>query len=431
MRARSAPHSDSGMTGQISTTAEAAREQHRDPRGRFGSQPATETDIELDVASPEPPPAPGHILDFAAQYGWDADQAEGMYADCLRRAAEKDPPSEKKLARDWKGFCTRRAKKSDDPALSAAYTELADHPPPATEAMAAMRMNDREYSARRAMNSVRADLAATRGVSRRELDDYVAAARAQYQDTLADLPDDERPQPPAEWVTGLRQKCWPQKSVPGDDATLYALYRAEADPDAFPPRTRSFASVDLETAGPNGKEGFDPVHGCIIEVGVVRYDENGQATGSYSQLVRPMPAAEESYRTGAVNIHGISWEDVAESPTWEQVAPQVGQSMSRATLMAHNARFEKKWLGHHLPGFDEDTPTVDTLLLAQRNYGHLESHQLASVCEHLGVDYTDGHRAEHDARVAAEMFFVARADIADRYRSDPAFRGLPAPRVRR
>ncbi|WP_114906825.1 PolC-type DNA polymerase III [Ornithinimicrobium murale] len=416
------------MSTDITTTATAARERHRDPAGRFGRQPAAESDTVLAQPSTEPVDVPAHVLDFAAQSGWDTDQVQAMYASSVRRAAEKDPPEATKLARQWKSFCTGRARKAQDRDLADDYTELAAHPPEPDEAMATMRMNDREHRARRSMDSITADLSATRGVSRREFDDYVAAARAQYQDTLAELPDDQRPCPPQEWVTGLRS-CWPQRSLPGDPATLYALYRAEADPDAFPARTRSFASVDLETAGPNGKEGFDPVHGCIIEVGVVRYDETGSVTATYSQLVHPMPAAQESYRTGAVNIHGITWDDVADAPPWEQVAPQTSAALSRATLVAHNAKFEKKWLGHHLPGFDENTPTVDTLLLAQRNYGNLESHQLGAMCEYFGVDYTAGHRAEHDARVAAEMLFAARADITDRYTADPAFAGLPDPRT--
>lgn len=419
------------MTG-ISSTAEAAREQHRDPRGRFGAQPAPESQATLTADPDLESVHPGqHVLDYAAQYGWDEDQTRSMFADCLARAAEMEPIDPDRLARDWMSFCTGRADRALGPALAQEYRQLAEQPPPALEAMATMRMNGREYDARRSMRSLRADLSATRGVSQRVLDDYLAAARAQYQDRFADQPEDQRPHPPQEWVTGLTQRCWPQRQVPRDDATLYAFYRAEADPRAFPSRPRRFASVDLETAGPSGQLGFDPEHGCIIEVGVVRYDEDGQVVGTYSQLIHPAPGAEHTYRTGATDVHGIHWDDVADAPHWQEVVPATQQALSRATLMAHNAAFEKKWLSYHLPGFHDETPTIDTLILTQRNYGNLESHQLGAMCEHLGVEYTDGHRAEHDARVAAEMFFAVREDITSRYQDDPAFADLPDPRSSR
>lgn len=36
-------------TQQITTQSEAAREAHRDPSGKFGTQPATESDLSLDT----------------------------------------------------------------------------------------------------------------------------------------------------------------------------------------------------------------------------------------------------------------------------------------------------------------------------------------------------------------------------------------------
>lgn len=386
---------------------------------------------EFDASQRVEAAVPAYLVASGAEKGLDAHQVADLHARALASLDGKSPPDPARLSRDWSSFCRSRAARTADPDLAAEYRSMAAAVPDDTTARAAMDMNRREQRATKALAALSAATSAERGVSRRDVDAYVDAARAQYLDELADLPEHERPDPPAEWVTGLTTRCWEHKDVPRDPATLYALYRAEADPEAFGPtgsRPRSFAAVDIETAGPPGKAGFRPEQGHIIEVGVVRLDGTGTETGTYQTLVRPGPGAEETFRTGAVDIHHIAWEDVADAPTWEQVRPDVAASMDRATLLAHNVSFERRWFEHHLPDLDPRTPAVDTLHQAQRNFGDLDNHRLATVCEHLGVEYTDGHRAMHDAKVAGQLFFAARAHIEDRYVSDPRFAGLPDPR---
>lgn len=411
-------------------TAFVEHQHPRDPQGRFVETPAAEAQLDLQ-ATPATPATPAHLAASGAERGLDVHQVGDLYARSLAALEGKKPLAPARLARDWSSFCRARASRTADPDLATAYRSMADQVPDDRTARAAMDMNRREQRAVDALNSLSASTSVERGASRRDVDAYVSAARTQYLAELADLPDDQRPVPPTEWTTGLTTRCWEQRSVPQDPATLYALYRAEADPGSFGPtgsRPRSFAAVDIETAGPPGKAGFKPEQGHIIEVGVARLDGTGATTGTYQTLVRPGPGAESTYRTGAIDIHGIAWEDVADAPTWSQVAPDVAASMDRATLLAHNVGFEKKWLEHHLPALDPRTPSVDTLRQAQRNFGDLENHQLATVCDHLDVRYTDGHRAMHDAQVAGKVFFAARARIEERYVADPRFANLPDPR---
>ena len=104
-------------------------------------------------------------------------------------------------------------------------------------------------------------------------------------------------------------------------------------------------------------------------------------------------------------------------------------------MIAQNSPFEAKWLAHHMPAagawFDPALPTADTLRIAQRHYGTLENHRLETISGHVWVDYTDGHRALHDADVAARTFFAMIQDIESTYRSDPGWAGLPQPPVGR
>ena len=240
--------------------------------------------------------------------------------------------------------------------------------------------------------------------------------------------------PPADWVHGFTVVDKAACAAPTDPATLYAFYRAQADPDAFTDAERNgteFASIDLETAGPSGGEGFQPENGAIIEVGIVCYDRNGSETGRLSTLVDPGEAILATIGTGAEHIHHISPDDVRGQPSWAAVAPRVGAHLGQRTLIIQNARFERPWLGHHMPlagvPFDPDRVTLDTKRIANQHFSHLPDFCLPTICANVDVAYTGGHRATHDAEVTARAFFEMKRIIHTRYAADPRFTGLPHP----
>lgn len=376
-------------------------------------------------ASDSTPPAAVKV----ARPGLDAEQAGAVYVKAWNRTGENFTPV---TDQQWQEWCSGRAQEASTEQERAAFQSLAQSPPAdPRQARACVDLADSEQRARRAVQRQTHAVAGLHGVSEDAARERIAAYRAQYAEQYADLDPQARPDPPAEWVEGFTRKDRMAVSVPNDPATLYAFYRAQADPEAFPGRARRWASVDLETAGPVGKAAFDPTQGSIIEVGVVTYDDDGVERERLSCLVHPAPEAESTYRTGAVNIHGIGWEDVQDAPEWAEVAPQTEHHLRGATLLAQNDRFEREWLGEHMhradADFDPDMPGVDTMRIAQQHFSRLPSHRLSSICEHLGVDYTDGHRATHDAVVAAQAFFAMRERIHTTWRSSPLHASLPQP----
>lgn len=378
------------------------------------------------------------LATIRAQHDLDRDQAAAVFRKSHAKArANKTPPTQAK----WDKFLTEQIHRlaldyDVQPAdfdraarlLNSARAEIPD-------AQTFAGLKELDERATKAVSAVRRQVAAAaalRGVSHEEVAERFHAYRAQYLTDLRRLPSEERPTPPDTWVTGFTTKDMMAVSAPTDPATLYAVYRCQADPDAFQADTDArYASIDLETAGPAGKEGFAPENGSIIEVGIIEYDADGVETDRYSQLIAPDPDVAQVCGTGAVEVHGITMADVADAPSWATVAPEVAPRLSNRIMMAQNARFERTWLGHHMTAQDQEFdpwgPTVDTMSIAQQHAPDLPNHRLSTICESLGVSYTDGHRALHDAEVAGQAFFALRRRIFADYSADPVRARTPQP----
>lgn len=276
--------------------------------------------------------------------------------------------------------------------------------------------------------------AALQGVEAKVAAEYYEAYRKQYIEQLASLPAGERPDPPESWVRGEFGQSGYSKDpnssyAPHDPASMYAIYRLRADENAIPDymkNARSIASIDLETAGPSGSEGFQPEYGKIIEIGIISYTPQGKRVGEYSQLIKPEDSFLNKYGTGAKHIHQIEETDLKGKPTWASVQPSISSQLKGKILLAQNASFEKKWLDYHLEGFDSKSiPVVDTMEISRKHFD-LPNHQLKTICENNGVEYTDGHRAKHDAEVAGAAYFKLRRKIKQTWVSKAARSNAPA-----
>lgn len=195
--------------------------------------------------------------------------------------------------------------------------------------------------------------------------------------------------------------------VPADDAILYSLYRLRTDKHLFAADMRNIVSVDIETAGPTGREGFVPSNGRIIEVGIVEYTPAGVEISRKEWLIRPEDDFLAKYGTGAIEVHGISVEDLEGKPAFAEVAGEILEALRGRKLLAQNANFERSWFHTHLNGFTAlDMPTVDTLEFAEKFLPGTVNNKLETICGEVGVEYTNGHRALHDALVTGKAYFA-------------------------
>ena len=278
------------------------------------------------------------------------------------------------------------------------------------------------------------NVAALQGVEPKIAAEYYEAYRKQYKQEFAHLADKDKPDPPEHWVRGEFGQSGYAKDptsafAPHDAASIYAIYRLRSDENAIPDYVKSsmsIASIDLETAGPNGKEGFKPENGRIIEVGIISFSPEGKKTGTYSQLVKPEDSFLSTYGTGAENIHHISVKDLDGKPSWNRASHIVRDQLKGKILLAQNASFEKAWLNHHLDDFKSTRiPVVDTMEISRKHFD-LPDHKLKTICENNGVEYTNGHRATHDAQVTGDVYFKQRKHIRKTWNSKEARSSAPA-----
>lgn len=271
----------------------------------------------------------------------------------------------------------------------------------------------RMWRAKYALKEQATQIASWIDVEPSEVEANVAKFRAEYFEKLSRGEDVSIP--------GKYATAWSRTAgmAPKDPATAYSHFRAE-DPTLYTEvtPTKRFVALDLETTGLSTKDSH------IIEIGLVEYDSKGNEIGRWSQLVCPPLDEHGKVSTGdevVMNVHKIKPEDVADKPTFDQILPELQKHLEGATLIGHNLAFDTKHLQvsmrKYAPADDPEmgdvkwTGAADTMIHAARHMHGLENNKLVTVSGFLGIPYTNGHRAEHDAAVSGEVFFALRKGV--------------------
>lgn len=274
--------------------------------------------------------------------------------------------------------------------------------------------------ARWALKDQAASIAAWRGVSDRDVSMRYQMSREAYLGNAA--ADPAAYEVPEEYAKAFRRTA---NGAPTDPATVYGFYTAEHS-DYLAGTPRRYVALDLETTG------ISPTTSHIIEIGTVTYDEHGNEVGRWSTLIRPPAAEDGTLNTGPVEVHGITPDDVQGAPDFAAVLPEIRSRLDGAVLIGHNLKFDTIHLRMTIDKYPGEAPAdgepaaprypwsaeADTMVHAVRHIPGLSDYKLVTVSGHVGVPYTNGHRAEHDAAVAGETFFRLRKPLLDKVTTD-------------
>lgn len=159
----------------------------------------------------------------------------------------------------------------------------------------------------------------------------------------------------------------------------------------------NFAAIDFETAN------YEPTSICSIGIVTVL---KGTICDYIYRLVRPEP--EYYVRRFSEEIHGITFEDTAESPNFAEVWKEITPLIAGLPLVAHNKAFDERVLcatcrmyGIEIP----DVPFYCTLQTARRLIPRTEigNHRLPTLCTYLGIALDHHHHALADAEACARI----------------------------
>ncbi len=158
----------------------------------------------------------------------------------------------------------------------------------------------------------------------------------------------------------------------------------------------SFLAIDFETAS------YSRDSACAVGMVLVK---NGRITVEETLLICP-PNRQFNF----THIHGLTWEDVRDQPTFDELWSTIEGFIMRAEyLVAHNASFDQGVLRSCCETYgivQPHRPFVCTMRLA-RSQWNIYPTKLNNVCDHFGIALNH-HNATSDARACAEIVLRAQ-----------------------
>ena len=180
-----------------------------------------------------------------------------------------------------------------------------------------------------------------------------------------------------------------------------------------------YAVIDFETTGLSPRLGDR-----AIEIGVVLL-ENGQVIDTYESLINPDVQA-SSFIT---DLTGITNRMIRDAPPPKQVFEKVHRFVRSATLVAHNASFDRNFWTHELSrlNLDSEHQFLCTMLISRRLYPWSRNHQLQTLVDLHEIPIKGRHhRALADASMTSGLLLRILDDIGTIYpdeRITPVFLG--------
>ncbi|MEQ1529142.1 MAG: DNA polymerase III subunit epsilon [Methylococcales bacterium] len=161
--------------------------------------------------------------------------------------------------------------------------------------------------------------------------------------------------------------------------------------------------LDTETTGLNPQEGHR-----IIEIGCVELVKRRLTGQRFHVYINP----ERKIDDGAIEVHGITNEFLADKPRFNDIAKDFIAFIRNAQLVIHNAPFDVGFINHEFSllseGMVTDYSTVfDTLTYARKKHPG-QRNSLDALCKRYGVDnsHRDLHGALLDAEILADVFLL-------------------------
>jgi DNA polymerase-3 subunit epsilon len=164
--------------------------------------------------------------------------------------------------------------------------------------------------------------------------------------------------------------------------------------------------LDTETTGLEPSQGHR-----IIEIGAVEMINRRLTGNRFHQYLNP----EREIDAGAIEVHGITNEMLADKPKFVDVAEDFLAFVNGAELIIHNAPFDTGFINHELglvgrastAKIEDLCSVLDTLKMARRMHPG-QKNDLDSLCRRYSIDNSQRtlHGALLDAEILADVYLA-------------------------
>ena len=155
------------------------------------------------------------------------------------------------------------------------------------------------------------------------------------------------------------------------------------------------AVIDFETTG------LYPGSDRVVEVSIVRVDPGKPPELVLDTLVNPQQ------KVTATEIHGITDDDVADAPTFNQIVADFVDVLSGAVVAAYNVYFDIKFMDYELrkAGITRLPPHI-CLMYMRPMLGLGKRCALTDACCCFGIENLAAHEAAGDAMASAQLLKI-------------------------
>ncbi|MEE2828381.1 MAG: 3'-5' exonuclease [Myxococcota bacterium] len=169
--------------------------------------------------------------------------------------------------------------------------------------------------------------------------------------------------------------------------------------------TRPIVCFDLETTGVNTRQDR------VVEICIIKLDVDGSREVRTRRLNPTIPIPE-----GATAVHGITDADVADEPTFRQVARSLFAVFSGCDLMGYNIKnfdlplLQAEFKRVNIPFPEEDVRVIDPLVIFHQRERRDLAAAYAFYCDET---LDNAHSAEADAQATADILLAQLERYSD------------------
>ena len=166
-------------------------------------------------------------------------------------------------------------------------------------------------------------------------------------------------------------------------------------------------AIDTETTGLQSYNDDRIIEFGAVEI-IVNEDLEIKDVIQHSYLINP----ECSIPREASEVTGIYDKDVADKPTFTDLAQEIWNILDGSILVAHNFNFDFGFIRNEFRRLENGMEwpktkgEIDTLTLARLYMRELKSKRLESVAKEFSIPLDNAHRAVHDAEATGRILIA-------------------------